>query len=217
MAKGKENKIQVQSLEATLWEAACKLIGMVMPNNYMNICLGLIFLKYVSDRYEKKYQQLVEEGEGFEEERDAYAEENVFWVPDISRWGYISKYSKSEEIGKVLDEALLEIEKDNPELKGILPKVYSKGDIDKRRLGELVDLFTNKLTTEDMKGDFFGRCYEFFLGEFSKKFGQKGGEFYTPRCVVDLIVNMIQPFKGRVYDIITTKTIQFNYSILKAS
>jgi len=192
-------------LEKTLWDAACKLIGAVMPNNYMNICLGLIFLKYVSDRYETKYAQLVKEGEGYENERDAYASENVFWVPEKSRWGFISKNSKSEKIGQILDEALLEIEKDNLELKGILPKVYSRGDVDKRRLGELVDLFTNQLSTENMQGDFFGKCYEFFLGEFSKKFGQKGGEFYTPRCVVDLIVNMIEPYdkvgKGaRVYD-----------------
>lgn len=99
-----------------------------------------------------------------------------------------------------MDEALLEIEKDNSELKGILPKVYSRGDVDKRRLGELVDLFSNQLSTENMTGDFFGKCYEFFLGEFSKKFGQKGGEFYTPQSVVDLIVNMIEPYSGRVYD-----------------
>ena len=204
MANEKKEKAVV-TLEKTLWDAACKLIGAVMPNNYMNICLGLIFLKYVSDRYEHKYEQLVAEGEGFEDERDAYSEENVFWVPEKSRWSYISKLSKTEEIGKILDEALLEIEKDNPELKGILPKVYSRGDVDKRRLGELVDLFTNQLSTGSMTGDIFGKCYEFFLGEFSKKFGQKGGEFYTSRCVVDLIVNMIEPYakegKGvRVYD-----------------
>ncbi|MDR3318195.1 MAG: type I restriction-modification system subunit M N-terminal domain-containing protein, partial [Clostridiales bacterium] len=178
-------------LEKTLWDAACKLIGAVMPNNYMNLCLGLIFLKYVSDRYENKHAELAAEGDGFEEFRDSYAAENIFWMPEKSRWSYISTRSKTEEIGKILDEALLEIEKDNPELKGILPKVYSRGDVDKRRLGELVNLFTNQLSTENMKGDFFGKCYEFFLGEFSKKFGQKGGEFYTPRSVVDLIVNMI--------------------------
>jgi len=200
----KIKKIKKTSIEATiektLWDAACKLIGTTMPINYMNICLGLIFLKYVSDRFEIRYMQLMEDGHGFENEKDAYAEENVFWVPENSRWSNLSKLSKTEEIGTKLDQALLDIEKDNPELKGILPKVYSSPDIEKRLIGELVDLFTNQLPTEDMKGDLFGKCYEFFMGEFSKKFGQKGGEFFTPRCIVDLIVNMIQPYNGRVYD-----------------
>ena len=198
MAKEKVEK--PQSLEKTLWAAADKLIGAVMPHDYMKMVLGLIFLKYVSDRFDAKYTQLVAEGDGFEEEKDAYAEDNVFWIPETARWNYIKKFVKDESIGTILDQALIDIEKENEELKGILPKVYSKGDVDKRRLGELVDLFSNNLATENMTGDLFGRCYEYFLGEFSKKFGQKGGEFYTPRCVVDLIVNMIEPFNGRVYD-----------------
>ncbi len=198
MAKEKTEKSQ--SLEKTLWAAADKLIGAVMPHDYMKMVLGLIFLKYVSDRFEAKYNQLVAEGDGFEEEKDAYAEDNVFWIPEKCRWNYIKQYVKSEYIGTILDQALIDIEKENDELQGILPKVYSKGDVDKRRLGELVDLFSNNLSTENMTGDLFGKCYEYFLGEFSKKFGQKGGEFYTPRCVVDLIVNMIEPFNGRVYD-----------------
>lgn len=198
MAKEKVEK--PQSLEKTLWAAADKLIGAVMPHDYMKMVLGLIFLKYVSDRFDAKYKQLVAEGDGFEEEKDAYAEDNVFWIPETARWGYIKKFVKDEKIGTILDQALIDIEKENDELRGILPKVYSKGDVDKRRLGELVDLFSNNLSTENMTGDLFGRCYEYFLGEFSKKFGQKGGEFYTPRCVVDLIVNMIEPFNGRVYD-----------------
>lgn len=198
MAKEKVEK--TQSLEKTLWAAADKLIGAVMPHDYMKMVLGLIFLKYVSDRFDAKYKQLVEDGDGFEEEKDAYAEDNVFWIPEKCRWSYIKQYVKSEYIGTILDQALIDIEKENDELRGILPKVYSKGDVDKRRLGELVDLFSNNLATENMTGDLFGKCYEYFLGEFSKKFGQKGGEFYTPRCVVDLIVNMIQPFNGRVYD-----------------
>lgn len=198
MAKEKVEKSQ--SLEKTLWAAADKLIGAVMPHDYMKMVLGLIFLKYVSDRFDAKYKQLVAEGDGFEEEKDAYAEDNVFWIPETARWGYIKKFVKDEKIGTILDQALIDIEKENDELRGILPKVYSKGDVDKRRLGELVDLFSNNLSTENMTGDLFGRCYEYFLGEFSKKFGQKGGEFYTPRCVVDLIVNMIEPFNGRVYD-----------------
>lgn len=198
MAKEKVEKSL--SLEKTLWAAADKLIGAVMPHDYMKMVLGLIFLKYVSDRFDAKYKQLVAEGDGFEEEKDAYAEDNVFWIPDTARWGYIKQFVKDEKIGTILDQALIDIEKENDELRGILPKVYSKGDVDKRRLGELVDLFSNNLSTENMTGDLFGKCYEYFLGEFSKKFGQKGGEFYTPRCVVDLIVNMIEPFIGRVYD-----------------
>lgn len=198
MAKEKVEK--PQSLEKTLWAAADKLIGAVMPHDYMKMVLGLIFLKYVSDRFDAKYKQLVAEGDGFEEEKDAYAEDNVFWIPETARWGYIKQFVKDEKIGTILDQALIDIEKENDELRGILPKVYSKGDVDKRRLGELVDLFSNNLSTENMTGDLFGKCYEYFLGEFSKKFGQKGGEFYTPRCVVDLIVNMIEPFNGRVYD-----------------
>ena len=189
-----------QTLEKTLWAAADKLVGSVMPKDYIKIVLGLIFLKYVSDRFETKHNQLVAEGDGFEEEKDAYAEDNVFWIPEKCRWSYIKQFVKDERIGTILDQALIDIEKENDELRGILPKVYSKGDIDKRTLGELVDLFSNNLSTENITGDLFGRCYEYFLGEFSKKFGQKGGEFYTPRCVVDLIVNMIEPFNGRVYD-----------------
>ncbi len=196
----KETKEKNQTLEKTLWAAACKLIGSVMPMDYIKIVLGLILLKYVSDRFEAKYTQLIENKEGFEEDRDAYAEENIFWIPEKSRWTYIKQYTKSESLGTILDQALIDIEKENDELKGILPKIYSKGDIDKRCLGELVDLFSNSLSTQNMTGDVFGKCYEFFLGEFSKKFGQKGGEFFTPSCVVDLIVNMIEPFNGRVYD-----------------
>ena len=200
MAKAKAKVEKKQSLEQTLWAAADKLVGSVMPQDYIKIVLGLIFLKYVSDRFETKYNQLVAEGDGFEEEKDAYAEDNVFWIPEKCRWSYIKQFVKDESIGTILDQALIDIEKENDELRGILPKVYSKGDIDKRTLGELVDLFSNNLSTENLTGDVFGRCYEYFLGQFSKKFGQKGGEFYTPRCVVDLIVNMIEPFNGRVYD-----------------
>ena len=143
MAKEKAEKSQ--SLEKTLWAAADKLIGAVMPHDYMKMVLGLIFLKYVSDRFDAKYKQLVAEGDGFEEEKDAYAEDNVFWIPETARWNSIKKFVKDEKIGSVLDQALIDIEKENDELRGILPKVYSKGDVDKRRLGELVDLFSNNL------------------------------------------------------------------------
>lgn len=198
MAKEKIEK--QQSLESILWASADKLRGGVSPNDYMYVTLGLVFLKYLSDRFEQRYNKLVADGDGLEDDRDAYISENVFWVPEKARWSYVSKFSKQEEIGKILDEAFELMEKENPILKNTLNKTYSKLEIDKRELGELVDLFTNKLNTNVYKGDFFGRVYEYFLGQFYKSMGQKGGEFYTPRCIVEMLVNMIEPFKGRVYD-----------------
>lgn len=198
MAKEKIEK--QQSLESILWASADKLRGGVSPNDYMYVTLGLVFLKYLSDRFEQRFNKLVADGDGLEDDRDAYISENVFWVPEKARWSYVSKFSKQEEIGKILDEAFELVEKENPILKNTLNKTYSKLEIDKRELGELVDLFTNKLNTSVYKGDFFGRVYEYFLGQFSKSMGQKGGEFYTPRCIVEMLVNMIEPFKGRVYD-----------------
>ena len=213
MAKEKDKSKEQKSLEATLWDAANKLIGSTMPHNYMNICLGLIFLKYVSDRFELRYNELKAEGDGFEEEKDEYARKNIFWVPENSRWSFVSKHSKKEEIGKILDEALLAIEKENKELAGILPKVYSGGDIEKRTLGELVDLLSNQLATEKLDGDVFGKCYEYFLGAFNKKFGQKGGEFYTPSSIVELLVRMLKPHDGRVYDPACGSGGMFSHSI----
>lgn len=201
MAKGKKEKeVKQESLESVLWASANKLRGGVAPYEYMNVVLGLVFLKYLSDRFEIRRQQLIKEGDGFENDRDAYEEEMVFWIPEKARWGYITTFTKSPEIGKVLDDAFVEIEKENSSLKNILPKTYSKLEIDKSSLGELVDLFTNKLDTTHYEGDLFGKVYEYFLGEFFKSLGQKGGEFYTPRCIVELLVNMIEPFKGKVYD-----------------
>lgn len=214
---GKSKKINGtelnKNIETVLWDAANKLIGSTMPHNYMNICLGLIFLKYVSDRFEFRHIQLVQENEGFEEDRDAYISENVFWVPECARWSFVSKSSKSEEIGIILDQALLSIEKENNQLKGILPKVYSTGDIEKRVLGELVDLLSNQLVTNNMNGDLFGKCYEYFLGSFYKKFGQKGGEFYTPASIVNMLVKMLQPHEGRVYDPCCGSGGMFSHSI----
>lgn len=185
--------------EKVLWASADKLRGSIGASDYMHIVLGLIFLKYISDRFEKKYNQLLEEGEGFENDQDEYTSEHIFWVPERSRWNYIANFSKQEEIGQILDEAFIEIEKENEELKGILPKIYSSSAVDKRRLGELIDLFTNELeTTGD--GDFMGQVYEYFMNKFARNLGQTGGEFYTPRCIVKLLVKMIQPLNGRVYD-----------------
>lgn len=187
-------------LESILWDSANKLRGGLSAADYMHVVLGLIFLKYLSDKFNVRYQELLKEGKGYENDKDEYIQNMVFWIPEKSRWEYISKYSNSEELGKVLDEAFIEIEKENSELKNILPKTYSKLEVDQRRLGELIDLFTNKLDLKDSTGDFIGQVYEYFLGKFARNLGQKGGEFYTPRCVVELLVNMIEPYSGKVYD-----------------
>ena len=185
--------------EKVLWASADKLRGSIGASDYMHIVLGLIFLKYISDRFEEKYNELLKEGEGFENDKDEYTSEHIFWVPEHSRWNYVSTFSKQESIGQKLDEAFIEIEKENEELKGILPKIYSSSTVDKRRLGELIDLFTNQLETGG-EGDFMGQVYEYFMGKFARSLGQTGGEFYTPRCIVKLLVRMIQPMNGRVYD-----------------
>lgn len=185
--------------EKVLWASADKLRGSIGASDYMHIVLGLIFLKYVSDRFEEKYQELVSDGDGFENDKDEYTSEHIFWVPDKARWNNVSTFSKQEIIGQKLDEAFIEIEKENDELKGILPKIYSSSTVDKRRLGELIDLFTNQLET-DGEGDFMGQVYEYFMNKFARSLGQTGGEFYTPRCIVKLLVKMLNPTVGRVYD-----------------
>lgn len=192
--------MSIEKLESVLWDSANKLRGGIAASDYMHVVLGLIFLKYLSDKFEVRYNELVKEGLGYETDKDEYSKDMMFWIPEKARWSYISKFSKSEELGKILDEAFIEIEKENESLKNILPKTYSKLEIDQRRLGELIDLFTNKLDTTNTNGDFFGKVYEYFMGKFARNLGQKGGEFYTPKCVVELLVAMIEPFKGKVYD-----------------
>ena len=177
--------------EKLLWASADKLRGSIGASDYMHVVLGLIFLKYISDRFEDKYKHLVKEGEGFENDKDEYTSEHIFWVPEKARWNYIARFSKQEELGQILDEAFIEIEKEDDELKGILPKIYSSSSVDKRRLGELIDLFTNQLETSG-EGDFMGQVYEYFMGKFARSLGQTGGEFYTPRCIVKLLVRMIE-------------------------
>ena len=164
--------------EKLLWAAADKLRGSIGASDYMHIVLGLIFLKYLSDRFEEKYNELLKEGEGFEEDKDSYTSDYIFWVPENARWDYIASFSKVEEIGQKLDEAFLALEKENEGLKDILPKIYSSASVDKRRLGELIDLFSNELDTDEAhKGDFIGQIYEYFMNKFSRSLGQTGGEF----------------------------------------
>lgn len=186
--------------EETLWKAADKLRGSMDASEYKHVVLGLIFLKYISDKFEMKYNELVAEGEGFEEELDEYLAENIFWVPKEARWNYIRDHAKDPKIGQIIDDAMILIEKENKTLKNVLEKRYARPEIDKRRLGELVDLIsTIKLHTNDEK-DLLGRVYEYFLGKFAAAEGKGGGEFYTPTSVVKTLVNMIEPFKGRIYD-----------------
>ena len=150
----------------------------------------------------EKYKELLEEDEEFAEDMDAYLAEGVFWVPEIARWDYIAKHSKQVEIGQIVDSALDAIEKENDSLRGVLPKNYSRPELDKRILGEIIDLFTNINVggKEGKEKDILGRVYEYFLGKFAANDGKGGGEFYTPKSIVALMVEMIQPFKGYVYD-----------------
>jgi type I restriction enzyme M protein len=183
--------------ENKLWEMADKLRGNIQPSDYKDVVLGLIFLKYISDSFEEKYAELVTAADGFEEDRDAYVEDNVFFVPPGARWEFIKKNAKQNTIGQIIDEAMIAIERENKSLKGVLPKNYARPELDKTKLGELIDLFSFNLGSKEAKAqDILGRVYEYFLG----KFGSSEGEFYTPPTIVKLLVGMIEPYKGRVYD-----------------
>ena len=188
--------------EEELWASADKLRNNMDAAEYKHVVLWLIFLKYVSDTFMEKYKELLEEDEEFAEDMDAYLAEGVFWVPEIARWDYIAKHSKQVEIGQIVDSALDAIEKENDSLRGVLPKNYSRPELDKRILGEIIDLFTNINVggKEGKEKDILGRVYEYFLGKFAANEGKGGGEFYTPKSIVALMVEMIQPFKGYVYD-----------------
>jgi type I restriction enzyme M protein len=203
--------------EATLWAAADKLRGHMDAAEYKHVVLGLIFLKYISDAFEERHRQLTlwtadprsdyfvkEPAARYAviEDRDEYTAENVFWVPKEARWSYLQARARQPAIGKLIDDAMVAIEQANPSLKGVLPKDYARPALDKHVLGELVDLIgTIGLgDAESRSQDILGRVYEYFLGQFASAEGKKGGEFYTPRCVVRLLVEMIEPYRGRVYD-----------------
>lgn len=200
--KLRSNNTAALSLEETLWQAADKQRGHMDAAVYKHVVLGLVFLKYVSDSFMDRFNELVSEGDGFEEERDAYSEKNVFWVPKSARWDNIKNNAKKPEIGKIIDDAMVSIEKENKSLKGVLQKDYARPDLDKRMLGELVDLIS-KIGLGDKESkqkDILGRVYEYFLGKFASAEGKLGGQFYTPGCIVKLLVEMIEPMKGRIYD-----------------
>lgn len=187
--------------EKEIWDAACILRGNLDASEYKQVVLGIIFLKYISDKFEARYQELLAEGEGFEEDRDEYTSYNVFFVPEEARWAKIAAAAHTPEIGKTIDEAMGLIEKENTRLKGILPKNFARPELDKRRLGDVVDLFTNiKMKEQGDTRDILGRTYEYCLSMFAEQEGKKGGEFFTPACIVKTLVEVLKPYNGRVYD-----------------
>ncbi|MEH2117241.1 type I restriction-modification system subunit M [Nostoc sp.] len=188
--------------EQALWLAADKQRGHMDAAEYKHVVLGLIFLKYISDAFSELYDILANQPYADPEDRDEYTAENVFWVPKEARWSFLQANAKQPSIGKLLDEAMDAIEKENPSLKGVLPKDYNKPALDKQLLGEIIDLISKiGLGDEASRSkDILGRVYEYFLGQFATAEGKRGGQFYTPRCVVQLLVEMIEPYKGRIYD-----------------
>lgn len=190
------------NFEAQLFKAADKLRKNIDAAEYKYIALGLVFLKYISESFAELYDHLEKDQESDPEDRDEYLAANVFFVPEKARWKHIHASSKQPEIGQIVDQAMQAIEDENPQLKNVLPQVFGKPNLDKTSLGELIDLITNielKAENENSK-DLFGRVYEYFLGEFANAEGKKGGQFYTPKSIVGLMVQMIEPYEGRVYD-----------------
>jgi type I restriction enzyme M protein len=192
----------MNDLEKKLWQSADKLRSNMDAAEYKHVALGLIFLKYISDAFEELYTRLKADAYADPEDPDEYLAENVFFVPEKARWSYIQGRAKTPEIGTLIDEAFIAIEKENASLKGVLPKDYARPSLDKTRLGELVDLFGSIGfgAKEERNQDVLGKVYEYFLGEFARAEGKKGGEFLTPKHIVRLLVEMLEPYQGRVYD-----------------
>lgn len=202
----KPKEIKTDPLEVILWKAADKLRKNIDAAEYKHVVLGLIFLKYISDSFESHYE-LLKAGEGEftgadPEDKDEYTAYNIFFVPELARWNYLISKAKLPEIGKLVDDAMELIEAGNPQLKGVLPKVYARQNLDATVLGELIDLIGN-IALGDAKArsaDVLGHVFEYFLGEFALAEGKQGGQFYTPKSIVSLLVNMLEPYKGRVFD-----------------
>ena len=200
MAKKQNNTTSI-GFEETIWRAADKLRGNLDAAEYKSVVLGLIFLKYISDRFEAKFAELAADEYADPEDKDEYAAESIFFVPQKARWSVISAAAHTPEIGKVIDDALDAIEDENLSLKGVLPGNYARPELDKRRLGDVVDLFSNiKMLASGDEKDLLGRVYEYCLQKFASQEGKNAGEFYTPSCIVRTIVEVIQPYEGRVYD-----------------
>jgi type I restriction enzyme M protein len=216
--RGKASAKPSKTLEQTLWDAADKMRGNLEAGEYKHVVLGLVFLKYVSDAFQQRrtwletataddsnkdyYVAKPDRRASIIDDRNEYASKNVFWVPAEARWSYLQDRAKQPEIGVLIDKAMDHIEKENPTLKGVLPKQFARAEIDKRLLGELVDLIGTIGFTDVDHGadDVLGRVYEYFLGQFASSEGKRAGEYYTPRSVVRLLVEMLEPYKGRVYD-----------------
>jgi len=202
----KEKAVKQESLEITLWKAADKLRKNIDAAEYKHVVLGLIFLRYISDAFEAQYEKL-QAGEGDyagadPEDKDEYTAENIFFVPPSARWKFLQSHAKQPTIGKTVDEAMDAIERENSALKGVLPKVYARDNLDPTSLGQLIDLVSNIALQDakDRSADVLGHVFEYFLGEFALAEGKQGGQFYTPRSVVELLVEMLEPYQGRVFD-----------------
>ena len=189
----------IEGIEKKIWDAACILRGNIDAGEYKHVVLGLIFLKYLSDSFDERYNELVAEGEGFEDDKDEYMKDSIFFVPENARWDYVSSFCHDIEIGKKIDEAMQAIEKENKKLKGVLPQTFARPELDKRRLGDVVELFTN-LKLKDGSKDILGSVYQYCLAKFAEQEGKLAGEFFTPECIVKTIVEVIKPYKGKVYD-----------------
>jgi len=210
LAKRKPNAIHANAsaanvgYEAQLWQMADALRGSMDAAEYKHVVLGLIFLKYISDAFEEQHAKLeAEKAQGADpEDPDEYRAQNIFWVPREARWAHLKGQAKHPNIGRLVDDAMAGIERDNPALKSVLPRDYARPALDKERLGQLIDLVSNiRVGDEESRAkDVLGRVYEYFLSQFASAEGKKGGEFYTPRCVVKLLVEMIEPYRGRGYD-----------------
>ncbi|MBR0369275.1 MAG: type I restriction-modification system subunit M [Methanobrevibacter sp.] len=195
----KENISEI-GFEKQIWDAADELRGSMDAAEYKHVVLGLIFLKYLSDKFEEKYLELEANGDD-KEDRDEYLAENIFYVPPEARWNVIAQKAHSPENGKIIDNAMKLIEDENSSLKGILPKTFSREELDKKKLGAVIDIFTNvQMSEKGDKKDILGRTYEYCLSMFAETEGKKAGEFYTPACVVKALVSVLKPFDGRVYD-----------------
>lgn len=202
MAVKNENKKSGKSFEETLWESANKLRGKVEPSEYKHVVLGLIFLKFASDKFEQRKEELISEGKKqYIDMVEFYTMKNVFYLPEESRWSYLKKHAKQDDLALKIDTALATVEKSNPRLKGALPdNYYSRLDLDVSKLASLLDTVNNIDTLKDKEQDIVGRVYEYFLSKFALAEGKGKGEFYTPKCIVNLIAEMIEPYEGTIYD-----------------
>ena len=198
----KKNQTKEKSMEETLWDSANKLRGSVEASEYKHVVLGLIFLKFASDKFEERKAELISEGkEKYVEMVEFYTMKNVFYLPEVSRWNYLVENAKQEDIALKIDTALFTVEKNNPALKGALPdNYYSRLNLDVSKLSSLIDTINNIDTIKDKQQDIVGRIYEYFLSKFALAEGKGKGEFYTPKSIVNLIAEMLEPYKGKIYD-----------------